>query len=246
MNSPELKKLIELLDYPDQLKLIIDKSRIIDNLDSAVLGFIAMYDSLDSDCLKMKEQLLSNKRVILTPIAARPQKSLVSLFVRYAAIVMVLVTSSLFVYSYFSKNRLELTTQFNDPGIPNFMSLEQNHGMSSIMYYYQKKEYEKADALIQMELKLKPANDTLNYYASVVTFLDERGDLGFKGFERLVKGNGKYKEKALYYQGLIYVHQGKDELAISRFKEVVLLEDEDVSLYAKAHIKQLELYQKSR
>ena len=246
MNSPELKKLIELLDFPDQLKLIVDKSRTLDNLDSAVLGFIAMYDSLDSDCLKMKAQLLSNKKVILTPIAVRPQKSLVSLFVRYAAIAAVLVTSSLFVYSYFSKNRLELTTQFTDPGIPNFMSLEQNHGMSSIMYYYQKKEYEKADALIQMELKLKPDNDTLNYYASVVTFLDERGDLGFKGFERLGKGNGKYKVKALYYQGLIYVHQGKDELAISRFKEVVLLEDEDVSLYAKAHIKQLELYQKSR
>lgn len=246
MNSPKLKKLIELLDFPDQLKLIIEKSRGYKDLDESILGFIAMYDSFDGDCTKLKAQISSNKKVILRPIEQTKQVGPSSMFLKYAAMFALVVGSSFFTYFYFSNGRVELAKCFNDPGIPNFMSAEENNEMTTIMFYYQKKEYEKADLHIQSALKHQPANDTLRYYASVVKFLEESGDSGWKGFERLGKGNSKYKAKSIYYQGLIYVHQGNYELAISRFKEAFLLEDEAVSSYAKAHIKQLELYLKSK
>jgi tetratricopeptide (TPR) repeat protein len=246
MNSPELKKLIDLLDFPDELKLIIEKNRSYKDLDESIRGFIAMYDSFDGDCNKLRAQISSNKKVILRPLDQTKQVRSSSMFLKYAAMFALVIGSSFFTYFYFSNDRVGLAKCFNDPGIPNFMSAEENNEMIAIMFYYQKKEYEKADVLIQSELKHKPANDTLNYYASVVMFLDERGDSGFKGFERLGKGNGTYKAKSIYYQGLIYVNQGDNELAISCFKEVLRLEDEAVSLYAKAHIKQLELNQKSK
>lgn len=246
MNSPELKKLIELLDAPDQLKIIIEKSRAYEDLDASILGFIAMYDSLGGDCDKLKNQMAANKSVILTK-HVKPKKIIFTQkFMRYAAIFVVIGASSLFIYAYLVNNRIELSERYTDPGIPNFMSTEEHHEMSTIMFYYQKKDYQKANALIQAALKQKPSNDTLNYYASVLLYIDESGDSGMKGFEELSRGNSAFKAKSIYYQGLIFVNQGSYTLAIKRFKEVLQLDDEAVSLYAKAHIKQLELYQKSK
>jgi tetratricopeptide (TPR) repeat protein len=246
MNSLQLKTLIELLDSPSQLSLEIEKIRVLKDLDASILGFIAMYDSFQGDCGEMKNQMAANKSAILTK-RINPKKSIFTQkFLRYAAIFVVMGVSSFFVYTYLFNNRIELSMRYIDPGIPNFMSAEENHEMSTIMFYYKKKDYQQADILIQAALKQKPSNDTLTYYASVLKYIDESGDLGFNGFERLVKGNGTFKVKALYYQGLIYVNKGKNELAISRFKDVLLLEDEAVSTYAKAHIKQLEGYQKSK
>jgi tetratricopeptide (TPR) repeat protein len=246
MNSPELKKLIELLDSPDQLKLIIEKNRAYKDLDQSIRGFIAMYDALDGDCDKMKNQMAANKSAILTK-RINPKKSIFKQkLLRYAAMFVVIIASSFFVYAYLFTNRIELSARYTDPGIPNFMSSEENHEMSTIMFYYQKKNYQKADALIQAALKQKPSNDTLNYYASVLMFMNERGDSGMKGFEKLSKGSGGFKAKSKYYRGLILVEQKNYTMAIKRFKEVLLLDDEAVSLYAKAHIKQLELYQKSK
>jgi tetratricopeptide (TPR) repeat protein len=246
MNSPELKKLIELLDAPDQLKIIIEKSRAYEDLDASILGFIAMYDSLGGDCDKLKNQMAANKSAILTKHVKPKKIMFTQKFMRYAAIFVVIGASSLFIYAYLVNNRIELSERYTDPGIPNFMSTEEHHEMSTIMFYYQKKDYQKANALIQAALKQKPSNDTLNYYASVLLYIDESGDSGMKGFEKLSNGNSGFKAKSKYYQGLILVEQGNYVLAIKRFKEVLQLDDEAVSLYAKAHIKQLELYQKSK
>jgi tetratricopeptide (TPR) repeat protein len=246
MNSPKLKTLIELLDSPDQLKLIIEKNRAYKDLDQSIRGFIAMYDALDGDCDKMKNQMAANKSAILTK-RINPKKSIFKQkLLRYAAMFVVIIASSFFVYAYLFTNRIELSARYTDPGIPNFMSSEENHEMSTIMFYYQKKNYQKADALIQAALKQKPSNDTLNYYASVLMFMNERGDSGMKGFEKLSKGSGGFKAKSKYYQGLILVEQKNYTMAIKSFTEVLLLDDEAVSLYAKAHIKQLELCQKSK
>ena len=94
MNSPELKKLIELLDFPDQLKLIIEKSRGYKDLDESIRGFIAMYDALDGDCDKMKNQMEANKNDILKSLI-KPKKSIFTQkFIRYAAIFVVIITSN--------------------------------------------------------------------------------------------------------------------------------------------------------
>jgi tetratricopeptide (TPR) repeat protein len=246
VSIPTVQNFLQLVSSPTELKHFIEAHRERLDLDKSVLGFIALYDSLDGDCGALQRVLNENKSHVLKPLLATKQRAFIPNFLRYAAIFCIIIASSVFVYSYFSGNRMELSSRFNDPGIPNFMSAEENNEMTTIMFYYQKKEYEKADLHIQSALKHQPTNDTLRYYASVVKFLEESGDSGLKGFERLGKGNSKYKAKSIYYQGLIYVHQGNYELAISRFKEAFLLEDEAVSSYAKAHIKQLELYLKSK
>ncbi len=246
MKGLDLKTLIELLDFPSELSVVLEKMRIQKELDASILGFIAMYDAVDGDCEKMKNQMAANKHAITTKRVKQKKFMFTQNFIRYAAIFVVTVASSLFVYTYLVDNRIELSARFIDPGIPNFMSAEANHEMSTIMFYYQKKDYQKADRLIQAALKQKPSNDTLNYYASVLLYLDESGDLGMKGFEKLSKRCSAFKAKSIYYQGLIFVNQGSYTLAIKRFKEVLLLDDEAVSFYAQAHIKQLELYQKPK
>jgi tetratricopeptide (TPR) repeat protein len=246
MKGLDLKTLIELLDSPSELSIVLEKMRIQQELDASILGFIAMYDSFQGDCGEMKNQMAANKSAILTK-RINPKKSIFKQkFLRYAAIFVVMGASSFFVYTYLFNTRIELSMRYIDPGIPNFMSAEEHHEMSTIMFYYQKKDYQQADRLIQAALKQKPSNDTLNYYASVLLYLDESGDLGMKGFEKLSKRSSVFKAKSIYYQGLIFVNQGSYTLAIKRFKEVVLLNDEAVSFYAQAHIKQLKLYQKSK
>lgn len=246
MNNPELKKLLELMNDPEQLRLNIDQLRGLKNVDALILGFIAMYDSFNGDCEKLKEQIASNKNSILKPIAENKKTPSRFYLLKIAAIFVLIVSSSYFIYSYFITPQLELSPRYSDPGIPNFMSSKTNTNLTAIMFHYQKKEYEKAEVLIQAALKQKPSNDTLNYYASVLLCLDGSGDSGMKGFEKLSNGGSGFKAKSKYYQGVILVEQEKYSLAIKCFKEVLQLDDEAVSLYAKAHIKQLELYQKSK
>lgn len=246
MKNLELKKLIELLEFPDQLKTVIEKRRDVKGLDESVYGFIAMYDALDGDCVKMKAQIASNKNEILKTCVKPKKKKIIVSISRFAAILVLLITSSYFVFTYVLNNRIDLSPKYTDPGIPNFMSADLNHEISKIMFYYRKKDYRKADELIQVALKQKPSDDTLKYYASVILFLDGSGDLGMKGFANLSEGRGSFKAKSMYYQGLIFVEKGNFQMAIDRFNVVLLLNDEAVSFYAKTHIEQLELYQKSK
>lgn len=246
MNHPELKKLLELMNDPDQLTLKIEQLRGLKNVDASILGFIAMYDSFKGDCEKLKEQIASNKNSILKPIEENKKTLSPFYLLKIAAIFVLFVSSSVFIYSYFINPQLELSPRYTDPGIPNFMSSETNTSLTAIMFHYQKKEYKKAEVLIQTELKHQPCNDTLIYYSAVLKYLESKGDLGWKDFERLIRNNGLFKAKALYYQGLIHVKEEKFKEAIKSFGEVVNLENENVSSYAAEHLKQIKLYLKEQ
>ncbi|MBP6089737.1 MAG: hypothetical protein KA521_00665 [Crocinitomicaceae bacterium] len=246
MNNPELKKLLELMNDPEQLTLNIDQLRGLKNVDTSILGFIAMYDSFNGDCEKLKEQIASNKNSILKPIKDNKKTPSRFYLLKIAAIFVLIVSSSYLIYSYFITPQLELSPRFTDPGIPIFMSSETNTHFTAIMFHYQKKEYGKAEVLIQTELKLQPGNDTLIYYTAVLKYLESKGDMGWKDFERLRRNNRLFKAKAMYYQGLINVKKEKFQEAIKSFGEVVNLENEDVSSYAIGHLKQIKLYLKEQ
>lgn len=247
MNSPELKKLIELLDYPDQLKLVIDKSRAFEDLDSAVLGFIAMYDSLCGDCLKMKQQLSQNKAFILSKDHLKKPTSFIKSFLRYAALFVVVVIGGLITVFYSTKeDKLELSTRYIDPGIPTYMSTSSATNWSSIMFSFRKGDYSTVEIQLKESLKFNAENDTLVYYLSVTNFLQDKQGLGKSGFEELSRENGPYAVKSNYYLGLILVNQKKYSQALQIFKKVIKNTEDPVSYFAEKHIKEIEQYLKSK
>lgn len=127
------------MNDPEQLRLNIEQLRGSKNLDTSILGFIAMYDSFNGDCEKLKEQIASNKNSILKPIAEN-KKTLSRFYLRkIAAIFVLIVSSSYLIYSYFITPQLELSPRYTDPGIPIFMGTNSNLSLDQIMYSYRKK-----------------------------------------------------------------------------------------------------------
>ncbi len=246
MNSPELKKLIELLDYPDQLKLVIDKSRAFEELDSAVLGFIAMYDSLGGDCAKMKQQLSQNKAFILSKGHLKKPTSFIKSFLRYAAILVVVIGGLITVFYLTKEDKFELSTRYIDPGIPTYMSTSSATNWSSIMFSFRKGDYSTAEIQLKESLKYNAENDTLVYYLSVTNFLQDKQGLGKSGFEQLSSEDGSYAVKSNYYLGLILVNQKKYSQALQIFKKVIKNTEDPVSYFAEKHIKEIEQHLKSK
>lgn len=244
MNSPVLKKLIELLDSPDQLKLVIDQSRSLKNLDSSILGFIAMYDSLNGDCEKMKQQLKENKSHIVSKGSLNKSINSRRLFLRYAAIFVVTIGGAMLVFYSMKEKQLELSTRYNEPGIPTYMSTTSSTNWSSIMFNFRKGNYSAAEKQLKQGLKLNSSNDTLIYYLSVTSYLQGKQDLGNTGFVQLSKAKGPYKAKSTYYLGLILVDQKKYSQALKVFKEVVNYSEDPVSVYAEKHVKEIASYLK--
>jgi tetratricopeptide (TPR) repeat protein len=240
MNGPELKKLIELLDSPDQLKLIIEKNRAYKDLDKSVRGFIEMYDSFDGDCSKLKNQINSNKRVILQPIQQKKTTTSRLPFLRYAAMITIIVASSLFTWYYFNASSFQLTQVYQDPGFPTYMSAESENSLESIMFFYRKKEYEEATKLLDQAICVQPKNDTLIYFSSLINHLNDNNKKAIIGFEKLCDKSGPFKLKSIYFLGVCLVEQGEKRKALRYFKYIVNSNDEILFSYAKKNLEELE------
>lgn len=249
MKHPALKKLLELMNDPEQLRLNIEQLRGSKNLDTSILGFIAMYDSFNGDCEKLKEQIASNKNSILKPIAEN-KKTLSRFYLRkIAAIFVLIVSSSYLIYSYFITPQLELSPRYTDPGIPIFMGTNSNLSLDQIMYSYRKKDYTSALHLIEKESISHSNNDTLIYYTALVHHYLKNDEKALFYFKQLENKTSKFTNKAHYFRGLSAINLCNYNQAIQEFKVVCNSSDDDnddLKSLSCAHILAVKQYLQSK
>jgi tetratricopeptide (TPR) repeat protein len=238
----ELNLLRDKLDQPEKLKLLVEEFRQKQNLSEEVLGFIALYDSLNGDNLKMKALLEENKKQILMSLQKKPLFFCRKTVLKYAAVFLILAASSVFLYARLSKPHFELSVVFKDPGIPSYMSSDAQNTFELIMYNYKLKDFDKASELLQVAIQSDPKNDTLIYYYGVATYQSEHLDKAKLNFYKLTLQKGPYQHRSYYYLGVCFVKEGKYKEAIKAFESVVNSQDEAVYMYASDNLKELKNY----
>ena len=245
MSTPTLQHFMQLLNSPIELQHFIETHRNRLYLDESVLGFIALYDSLEGDCAELKKLLNKNKLHILKPLLAPKQRLFIPNFLRYAALLIVLLLSSVFAYlQYFQHRPFTISTSYKDPGIPTFMENSSANSLESIMFYYRKDAYSKAHELVEIALQKNPENDTLIYYSAVLNQLTNHKQQAKVGFIKLHKKESVYSAKAMYFLAICFVSEEKYIQAIAMFEKVIQLNDQSLISFSEQHIKALRAYLK--
>ncbi len=163
----ELNQLKDLLNHPDQLKVEVEKLRSEVNQSEEIKGFIALYDSLDGDSLKIKNYLKETESSIKNVI---PKNIKSFSILKYAATFLILFgLASLFYLNLRNSNKIieqkEVSKNlFKDPGIPIYMSEETKINWAELMFSIENESSEKAIQVWQKIEKVAPKNDTVLYY----------------------------------------------------------------------------------
>ena len=240
MENSELNQLIDLLDYPSELKHKVFQLKSTEKYDNQIEGFIHLYDKMEGDIVKIKEYLKDSKLIILQPTSKKKN------LIKYASLciaaifigIIVIAISNIDFSSNQSKN-VTLINEFIEPGLPNYMSAEKTICWENIMFDYKSKKFLDANSKLQQALKNDPMNDTLIYYAGIINYNLKRFDEAKYNFEYISKSNSEFNDRSTYYLGKILYQKGlKDDCKII-FKSLEYSKDLDVKNAAFEHIKQL-------
>jgi tetratricopeptide (TPR) repeat protein len=244
MKQPTLKDLIaQLQENPAQLEKKIQGLRNEENLAIDIQGFIQMYDLCEGDLLKMRAQIASNKTHILSSIKKEPKKvNHLPKLIRYAAVLLVLITCTIFGFLYFKTEKLELTTVYKDPGIPTYMSNSSENKLETVMFYFRKNEFNNAHTLIEPLYKQNPKNDTIIYYTALINFLNQEEKAAAKLFEGLTSKENAFTAKSTYFLAMCYLNQGKHPKALVELEKVIQLNDESLHAFALKNKQEIEIY----
>ena len=237
MDDRSLSALLELLDQPILLRLHVAGLRSRKDLDEAVLGFIALYDECEGDCVRVQKYMSATKKAVLTPIQTKKSPSW-NLF-KYAAIIVLVGLSGVGVTLLLDSNRVELSNTFNDPGLPNYMGASARIDLSEAMFHYKKGDFEKADLAIERVKRAHTKNDTVQYYSALIAFENGEHDIAVQQFETIWKSRSKFADRAAYFIGVHATEMDQRSRAIRIFKILSKSEDEFLSASAKAHLRQL-------
>jgi tetratricopeptide (TPR) repeat protein len=244
MKQPTLKDLIaQLQENPAQLEKNIQALRDEEHLAIEIQGFIQMYDLCEGDFLKMRAQIASNKAHILSSLKEEPKK--VNHFpklMRYAAVLIVLITCTIFSFLYFKTEKLELTSVYKDPGIPTYMGTSSENKLETVMFYFRRNEFNNAQTLIQPLYKQNPTNDTIVYYAALINHLNQEEKAAAKLFKNLTSKHNVFNAKSTYFLAMCYLNQGKHQKALVELEKVIRLNDESVHAFALKNKQELTTY----
>lgn len=227
MKKLELNDFLNVLDQPDQLRILIENSSNEQDLDESILGFIAMYRALNEDAVALKLQLKTNKATIINSIKIKARKKKQRNFLKFAAVFIGLIIGGVLLQQYTKKNALELNTIYSDPGIPIFMGTNPDLSLDQIMYSYRKKDYRNALHLIEKESVLHSNNDTLIYYTALVHHYLKNDKKALFYFKQLENKISKFTNKAHYFSALSAVNLSNYYQAIREFKVVCNSTDDD-------------------
>jgi tetratricopeptide (TPR) repeat protein len=227
MKKLELNDFLNVLNQPEQLKILIENSTHEQDLDESILGFIAMYRALNGDVAALKLQLETNKATIINSIKIKARKKKQRNFLKFAAVFIGLIIGGVLLQQYTKKNTLELNTIYSDPGIPIFMGTNSDLSLDQIMYSFRKKDYTSALQLIEKESVLHSNNDTLIYYNALVHHYLKNDNKALFYFKQLENKTSKFTNKAHYFSALSAVNLCKYNQAIHEFKVVCNSKDED-------------------
>ena len=236
MSSVELKALIDLIDQPQQLRIAIDLCRKRGDLDDAVAGFIVRYDELNGDGNLLKKELETNRLRIISPLA-RTQKSVLPPWFKYAAIFMLLVISSVFIYSYTNRDKLIFNRIYEEPGIPNYMNSCLQVHIEEPLFYYKKGDFEKAYQTILPVYKESSKNDTVSYYMALIQFQMGEFSSAQLLFKKIVVSESIFAFRSDYFTALCLVEKQQYRKAIKHFERVLTSNDDELIALSKSHIK---------
>jgi hypothetical protein len=244
MKQPTLKDLkAQLQENPAQLEKNIQALRDEAHLAIEIQGFIQMYDLCEGDLLKMRAQIASNKTHILSSLKEAPkQANHFSKLMRYAAVLLVLITCTIFGFLYFKTEKLELTSVYKDPGIPTYMGTSSENKLETVMFYFRRNEFNNAHTLIQPLYKQNPTNDTLVYYAALINHLNQEEKTAAKLFKSLTSKENAFTAKSTYFLAMCYLNQEEYEKALVELEKVTRLNDEAVLAFALKNRQEIETY----
>lgn len=244
MKQPTLKDLIaQLQENPAQLEKNIQALRDEAHLAIEIQGFIQMYDLCEGDLLKMRAQIASNKTHILSSLKEAPKKANhFPKLMRYAAVLIVLITCSILSLLYFKTEKLELTSVYKDPGIPTYMGTSSENKLETVMFYFRKNEFNNAHTLIQPLYKQNPTNDTIVYYAALINHLNQKENAAAKLFKSLTSKENAFTAKSTYFLAMCYLNQEEYEKALVELEKVTRLNDEAVLAFALKNRQEIESY----
>ncbi len=240
MDDRSLSALLALLDQPILLRLHVASLRKRKDLDESVLGFIALYDECQGDCVRVKKHMSATKKAVLAPIQSKKTPSWNPL--KYAAIIVFVGLSGIGITLLLNSNRVELSDTFHDPGLPNYMGASARVDLSEAMFHYKKGDFEKADASIQKVKKLHPKNDTVLYYSALIALKNGERENAVHQFESISKRRSAFADRAVYFIGIDATALNQLSRAYRIFTMLSKSEDEYVRAAAKAHRQQLQRY----
>jgi predicted Zn-dependent protease len=237
MDNRSLASLLELLDQPILLRLHVASLRNRKDLDESVLGFIALYDACEGDSQRIKKHMNAAKQSVLSPLVSANRSTF--RFLKYAAIVMVIVLGGIGANHLLNANRVELSPTYTDPGLPNYMGGSASVDLSDALFHRKKKNYDLAKRALDKVLKLHPHNDTVLYYRAVILFENEEMESALKNFYSIAKSRSAFADRANYFIAIQAVKENSLNKAKRMFTMLARSNDEQIRFYATKHLKVL-------
>jgi hypothetical protein len=244
MKQLSLKDLIEQLnENTSQLEENIQGLRNEEQLTAEVRGFIQLYDLCDGNFLKMRAQIASNKTHILSSLKKESkQANTFSRFIRYAAVLIVLISCSVLSFLYLKTEKLELTTIYKDPGIPTYMGSSSENKLETVMFYFRRNEFNNANTLIQPLYEQNPTDDTIVYYTALIKYLKQEEKTATKLFLNLSSKDNAFTAKSSYFLAMCYLNDAKHQKSLIELEKVIKLNDASVRAFAVKNKQEIEVY----
>ena len=236
MENAELNQLIDLLDNPSALNQKIVELKSSSNLNESTEGFITLFDLYNGDVQKIKDYLNDSKIQIIRP---QNKKPLFSSYLKYAAILLILIGVVTLFFLCNDKQPITLKNEFKEPGLSNYMSAESTTHLEDIMFDYKTKHLKIADTKLKQQLTLFPQNDTLLYFSGVVKYDLKKFDLAKTNLLKITHSNSTFKDRASYYLARIAFEKGNRIEAEKLFNSLLNSKDIDVKNASFEHIIEL-------
>ena len=233
----------QLLENPAQLEKNIHDLRNEEHLAEEIKGFIQLYDLCEGDFLKMRAEIAGNKTHILSSLKKESkQANTFSRLIRYAAVLIILISCSILSFLYLQTDKLELTAIYKDPGIPTYMGTSSENKLETVMFFFRRNEFNNAHKLIQPLYKQNPHNDTIVYYAALINHLNQEEKTAAKLFESISLKENAFTAKSTYFLAMSYLNQQEYQKALVELEKVIKLNDESVLAFALKNKQELAIY----
>jgi uncharacterized protein YhbP (UPF0306 family) len=224
-SDTELDKLIDLLDHPEQLRMRINYLKNSGHaLSDEIDGFIAFYEANEGHTKTIKEKLALEEKKLLDQL---PSKKTNWTSIKWAASLLIIIGSSLFIYLYQQSNNT-LSTPYEEIGLPNYMGENPSSKIDwkKIMVYYKTNQYQKITSI-----QNSSNNDTLTYFQGVSEFRLKQYDKSIQRFNSINKKSAFYN-KSLYFKAFGY-HKLKKINQFEQTLSEIKLENNDPAFNEK-------------
>lgn len=237
----EYKTFISLLHAPSELQEAIDKARNGDVLDEASKGFIAMYDEVGGNVQLLQQRLRQNKSAILQQMPVTKKGTFIKKWMPYAA-VLILVLASL-VFFQTRNTTIQFPSTYQDPGLPNYMSVSPENKLELLMFHFRKENYSEALKILEKERSIDAKNDTLVYYEALLNRLTNKETKAIQAFYRIEHSASPFRDRASYFLALYLVEIDQPEKAARIFKKLCSSMDQSIASFSSEHLEEIKANQ---